>query len=391
MELSKRSSDIDIENNIKRIDDVSLWEYLYYDVAIMRFFKITGFHYEVDIRDSMIWIVLAKIWLALLLIGGSIGFTWQTFIVGGNSILSLGRGIVASIDIFIGVGNVLRFFVTHILQVSSTCYSLYYAKNQLNQSVSRSMMSSILPSCKSNTFMFLFTMVLIVITIDPSVINESGYEAYINASSTNTSLDTNYRLYCFNFVTNMIYNLAATLYLSVVVLFTIISLKQVQSLQHDMIHSLDQEVLSTEQYSTIKEKIILLQKESYYSTQVITLVAGFDIIIEMFELWINYYNYQNYSDEGFTYGEMLRYDFRTLPFYLKDILFFFYVLWFAASINSVHDQFRATISTKCWKYRDNQKLFQQYSAMYFDCLEYPVVFRLGPFKVREYSYYQYYY
>ena len=406
--LIHRDRSRDIENNInishRIVDDPTLWEIIYDDKNVMTFLKICGFHFRPDKRDHLFTRVLVKLWLVILICMGGIGFIWQTFVIGGEAIKNLYDTVknddTTLTDVLIDFGKMLVEFFTHLVQATSLMYSLYHINRQLDRAVELEMTSKLLPICKRDAFTFCAIMVLIVITIDPIIINYRGYDAYLDGVSAKT---TSYEIYVMNCLSNMSFNLVATLYLSVVMFFNSLTLKQIQSLQKNLLHGIENNHLSNDEYMVQKEKIFFLQKQSYGPSKVITVVAGINVLMEMFQIWHYHYNFEKYYDQGFTYQEMVLFDLRTLPFLFKgiffttsttslvpntytlyfiEIVFFFYVLWTASAINKLHDQLRATIATKCWEANKSSDIkYLQYSAMYQDALEFPIMFEFGPFKV----------
>lgn len=329
--LINRDRSRDIENNInishRIVDDPTLWEIIYDDKYIMTFLQICGFHFRADKRDHYHHRVLVKLWLVILICMGGIGFIWQTFVIGGGAIKNLYDTIkndnTTSTDIFIGFGSMLVEFFTHLVQATSLMYSLYHINRQLDRAVELEMTSKLLPICKRDAFTFCAIMMIIVITIDPIIINYRGYDAYLdNKVGVTLSKTTSYEVYVINCLSNMSFNLVATLYLSVVMFFNSLTLKQIQSLQKYLLHEIENNRLSNDEYMIQKEKIFTLQKQSYGPSQVITLVAGINVLMEMFQIWHNHYVFEKYYDQGFTYQEMVLFDLRTLPFLFKGTYYY---------------------------------------------------------------------
>ena len=149
--------------------------------------------------------------------------------------------------------------------------------------------SKLLSSCKRDALIFFSIMVIITVITYPFMINRRNYETYISSSKdikSKTGLTT-YSVYVFQqVICDIFYDLAVTCYLTVVMLFTSLTLKQVEIIQQDMIISADEHKINCKQYLLAKEKICYLQKESFWSTQILTFTSGLNVLSLMFQIWI---------------------------------------------------------------------------------------------------------
>jgi hypothetical protein len=228
---------------------------------------------------------------------------------------------VKPVNIFISVGFVFRDFIVPLLQASSLMYSMFIISKQLRQTVNSTVVSKLLGPCKRDTIIFFIAMMLLVIIINPLIINPTKYEVKFldkDDDSVKKRLGAqSYQLYAFRNTAFLFYNMAVTCYLSVTLLFFSLTTKQVELLQWEMIDVAQKRLLSMSTYRALKDKILYYQNESYYSTQVLTFTAGVNVIVLIFELWYNYYRFVTLSDQGYTVGDMLTVDFTQLPFLLK--------------------------------------------------------------------------
>jgi hypothetical protein len=75
----------DIENNnIRRIDDrdyCTLLDLIKGDKSLRVFLIVLGYYIRSD-KDTLIVMILARLWQFCLLLFGGIGFIWQSFVVG---------------------------------------------------------------------------------------------------------------------------------------------------------------------------------------------------------------------------------------------------------------------------------------------------------------------
>ena len=127
-----------------------------------------------------------------------------------------------------------------------------------------------------------------------------------------------YSLYAFNiFTSGLFFNLSLACYLSVMVFFISLVLKQINALQENIIKMIDNNTFTLTKYLEAKDNIITLRNGTYFSTELLTITAAINVIAFMFQLWsIHHY----YLTKNITYKEMIFYSFTLFPFLLKGKL-----------------------------------------------------------------------
>ena len=165
-------------------EDASLADIIRGDKSVMMFLKVTtGVSLINDNNASVLVNVLARSWMAVLLVLAAIGFCWQVFV--GTYYISLlnkqtslsNNDDVKPVNIFISVGFVFRDFIVPLLQASSLMYSMFIISKQLRQTFNSTVVSKLLGPCKRDTIIFFIAMMLLVIIINPLIINPTEYEA----------------------------------------------------------------------------------------------------------------------------------------------------------------------------------------------------------------------
>jgi hypothetical protein len=180
-------------------------------------------------------------------------------------------------------------------------------------------------------------MALLVIAIIPTSMTHSYYETefgdnYEDGTSTEFGQQT-YSLYVFSqFTGNLFANLAVACYLSVMLLFTSLTMMHINAIQDEVmtIVSANSSSFDLTKYLEAKGKIVSLKKGSYFSTQLLTFTAAINIISFMFYIWSNHYSFikstssngdDAYADDDYvehlTYSDMIINDFRLFPYLLK--------------------------------------------------------------------------
>ena len=415
---SNSNSNGDIENNVNdntiRIDNDnnrSLLDLIKEDRSLVMFLIVLGLYIDDD-RNSRGIKILARLWQCCLLVSGGIGFMWATFIEGGYWISYLHKTLSSSTptstDIFIGYGTVLGTFVVPLVQVASLMYGVYNVYKQMkHQTVNVDIVSKHLASSKKTAIVFFICMALLVIAIDPIIITRSVYNDFNDDYYLNKTAQKNYSLFSFcQLTTGLFYNLVITCYLTVMLFFTSVSLKQINTLQEYVIRMIDTDNLITDRYMDAKDMIMSLKNGYYLSTQLLTITAAINVIGFMFYMWLGSYYYNNLF---FTLRDTLLYDFVQFPYLLKgdnyyyhyhhhhhhhhtEIIFFFYVLYLAASINTLHDRFIEIANKKFWEIKKridssnsnsvsvyDQQLLWSYTMIHSEDYS---LFKLGQIEVR---------
>ena len=205
------------------------------------------------------------------------------------------------------------------MQVSSLIYGVYTVYKQMrHQAVNADIVLKHLALCKRNAMIFFICIVLLVIVIDPIYMTRSVYNYFDDDDYNKKTGIQTYSLFAFNvFTGNLFLSLSVTCYLTVMMLFTSLSLMQIRHLQEYVINMIDTNTLITDHYMDMKDKIISLKDGSYLSVQFLTITAAINVIAFMFNIWYNSYQY---FESFISYGDMLFYDFSLLPFLLKGLL-----------------------------------------------------------------------
>jgi len=140
-------------------------------------------------------------------------------------------------------------------------------------------------------------MALIVVIIDPfSVpINRRNSEGTVPDDIVVKYPNSVFTFY--ELTTNLFFDLAITSYLTISMLFISLTIKQVISIQTDVLNAMDDNKLLCDQYMTAKEKIKYFLSESFYSIQLLTIVAGINVVISMFYIYIYSVINDNISQE----------------------------------------------------------------------------------------------
>ena len=340
---SNNNNNSNNNDDIRRItvtitDDSTLCDLIRSDRSLVIFLMVLGFYID-DERNSYAVKIVARIWQIFLLLFGAIGFGWRAFIFGGYYICQvydlLTSSSTKSIGIFISFGNVLGFFIVPITQVASLILGINSIYRRLGQPVNTAIVSPLLASCKRITLVFFVCMALLVIAINPIEMTRSYYENEIVDNYDDGILiehgQQTYSMFKFNrFTTSLVFNLSVACYLSVMLLFTSLTMMHIITIQDEVVTILSVKTSDTfnlDEYLKAKEKIVSLKNGSSFSTQLLMLTAGINMISFMFHLWYYHYSFiQSYSintdDEYFihlTYSGMIVKDLYLVPYLLKGI------------------------------------------------------------------------
>ena len=218
-------------------------------------------------------------------------------------------------------------------------------------------------------------MSLLVVICNPINMSISIYEKGYHDD------EPHYSEFLFQQITLLFFNLATTCFLTVLMFFTSISLKHIKVFQEDVIAAIDGDMLTCSKYISIKEKIVDVRSEFYLLIQILMITAGVNIIAFVMEATV-YYNY--YTEIGYTYKDLIRSLVHMIPYLLKEIVFFFYILLIVASVNTNSNNLLYKLNTKCWKLKKEDKsvILNDYVVMHLDAQSYPIEFKLGPIEVR---------
>jgi hypothetical protein len=190
-----------------------------------------------------------------------------------------------------------------------------------------------------------------------------------------------YTEFAFQQSTLLIFNLAITCYLTVVMFFISLALQQIKYLQQDIINAIDNDKLTCSMYISAKEKINDLQIEFFLLIQVLTIIAGINIIA--FLIRVGKYHHLLYDNDG-DYSDMILSDLHMIPYILKEIIFFYYILLLVSSTNTLYDILVNKLNIKCWqlKKQSNDNILNDFVLMHLDALANPIVLCIGPLAVR---------
>lgn len=323
---SSNSNSIDIDNNdVLRIDnDRTVEELIKEDRHLVMFLIVLGFYID-DGRNSMPVKIMSRLWQFNLLLFGGIGFVWQVFVGGGQNVKVLHNLLVSSdstaMEIFIGWGNVLYFFIAPFVQVTSLMYGVYKVyKGMRHQTVKSNIVSKHIASSKRSALIFFIIMALFVIAIDPFFVSREFFIVFNNNNSQADDYTSkigirNYSIFAFNgFTTNLFLNLAVTCYLTLMLFLTSLSLKQIKTIQEYVIMMIDTDTFSARNYLLAKDKIIMLKNGSYDSVEWLTFASAINVVSFMYILWYTKYQFMH---SNISLQAMVLYIFAQLPFLAK--------------------------------------------------------------------------
>jgi len=385
---NRNSNDIESNNitissndsiNSARIEDSTLLDTIKNDKTLMTLFIYSGFYIKNE-NDKLSTMILARAWQLILLIFGSIGFFMLVFLVGFSSIASVlekSKADKAIDSLYYAIGALLYHIIVPILQVLSLMYGIFIVRRQLRQSINSTVTSNIIYTSKRRCIIFFIIMILLVVICNPLNMSRSIYNAGykdVNFSS--------YSAFLFQQVALLFFNLATTCYLTVVMFFTSITIKQIKLIQNDIITSIDNDSLTCNKYVLLKEKIIDLKKEFYLLVQILTIIAGVNIIA--FVIQVGGYYYYYYTVVAHSYKDMILADVHTIPYIFKEIVFFYYILLLVGTVNTNNDDIVYKLNTKCWQLKKEDKgiILSDYVLMHLDAQSYPTVLKLVSIEVR---------
>lgn len=368
-----------ISNNIARINDYCMLDIIKADKSLKIFFIFNGY-YNYEESDHIAIRISAISWQIILLTLGAIGFILQAFWLGGLTLANLCNTNYSSSEnkneLFFQVTNTIYTFLVPILQVGSLIYGTCNIKRQLRQSVDSVIATNLLSSYQLQVYFYYISMAMLVVIINPLNINKSVYPEYQGFGI------KTYSIFVFQQVSLLFFNLAVTSYLVLMLLFTLLTLGQVKLLLKDTNSSIDNNSLTCNDYFVTKEKLKYLKKESNLSIQILTISAGCNAIIFVFQLFVN--NSNEYLVP--TYSDIILANVHMIPYILKEIVFFFYVLLEIATINSLNKSLLLKINNKCWQ--ENQKKesdihkLNDYLLIHIDAHSMPMNFTIGTIEVR---------
>ena len=137
-------------------------------------------------------------------------------------------------------------------------------------------------------------MAILVIAIDPITMTHSWYETEVLTNNNYDDVELSefgeqtYSLYVFRIFTySLFFNLTVACFLSVMLLFTSLTMMHINAIQKDvmMIVSASSSSFQLGEYLEAKGQIVKLKNGSYFSTQLLTFTAALNVIGFLFHLF----------------------------------------------------------------------------------------------------------
>ena len=322
--------------------------------------------------DSKIKIVLARTWQIILFMFGGVGFIWHAFVFGIShmkSIKELRDGDHVPVEIFF---DVVLFFYTFLVPLSQICSLMYglhvYANRKLNQTIDPSIIREQLSERMKCTIIFFISMSMCVIIIQSSGLSphiyESNFDTYDDEDLEDLGVQT-FSLYVLHEFFVLFYNFAVTCLLSVVMIFTSLTLHEIKSRQEKILEKVKDNTITAVLYFEEKKKISTLHEDLDWTLQIVTFTAGLNafVFVLMVWYWEYYYGITSYS---FQKRDAIFFDFKLAPFLLKEIIFFFYLLYTVASININQDNMSEIVKIKYYAEQTRDTV-----RIHIDCFQSP--------------------
>ena len=312
-------------SHLARIEDLCLFDVLKSDSSLMIFLAIIGFYCPCD-NDNYAFSIIARLWQVVILIFGSIGLVWQLLfgVLKVKRLFILLTNATTSLDLCIAFFTVINDFIVPFTQAASLIYGIRIIKTKLKQTVDFEITKKLLQSAKRDAVIFFIVMALCVVVIDPFEVYtpteyQAGYVDYDDGYLIKTGLNT-YPSYVFCILTTgFALNFLITCYLTLIMMFLSLFLKQVQLSQRNLISAVENNNLTLTMYRKERDKIDEFQSSSNFATKLLFLTSAINLVALIFFLWFNHYLFINDNEQVSSYGSMVVEDFALLPFYLKGI------------------------------------------------------------------------
>jgi len=198
-----------------------------------------------------------------------------------------------------------------------------------------------------------------------------------------------YTLYVVDAVfSSLFYYFLMVTWLSASMFFTSISMQQTQLLQQELLKKLkamvcevrisnydDGSIISTDNntaelemksYLVLHREITSRIQSTYYSVQYVTVGALINIVTFIWLIWS-----ENISNKKYGYTVSIE----NIPFFLKEIIFFFYILDKATMINTLDDQFRMHLAVNAHAHHSKEMQFELMQIQ-LHSISLPISFRL---------------
>lgn len=381
-EVTSKDVDVPATRRVLDSEDISLWALIYEDVNFCAFLKFTGYYITYDYRDHIVKRIITRIWQISLFSLTTIGFFWDVVGYGALALkLTFKQLNTSFVNEMINLSYVCYDFIVPILQVASLCYSLYNLKILSLPVINVSQTNKQIAECKRDIYIYFVIMALLVLIIDSLPLNKQYFAQYDDDYYSKIEGTDSYSSWLFSTATTgLFFNFGITSYLSVVMFFKSLLIKQISSLQEQIILSIQDDTITVETYYQLKERALLLQKNSHVSLQLLTVTSGVNLLCWIYMLWAlnSQYNSDEYGEYLNTQDKIITY-LLNIPFLFKEIVFFFYILWKSSLVNERQLSLTALIAEKSNSIIKSRLIEgggsrsqDMYTSFYIDSTRYPI-------------------
>jgi len=344
-------------------NELSLWDIYKTDITLVWFLRSSGFFLK-DANSQRFSIKCLYIWLFILFTFSAIGFSWYTFYFGSLALKTFFVNLDKdTVTIIYNFGSILFNFVVPPLQACGISYSIYvhasqsvYIPNKLNNDINT---KTIIQKCKHDAIRFFILNTILVIAFFPLDVIKIYFDDDDSFSS--------YLRYTFDAIcSSLLYYFLMVNWLSVSMFLTSTSMMQTHIIQKDLIDKSKEGKLTMIEYINMHDEIINRINHSYYAVQYVTVGALINGAAYMWLIWSE-------QRERHHYGFIVILE--NIPFFFKELIFFFYVLDKATYINTLADEFYIYLAKNSHLFADKEK---QFELLQIQChsLRLPISFKL---------------
>lgn len=362
---NKNNNDINsrIPESIGNQNDLSLWDIFKEDNTLVWFLRSSGFFLK-DANSRDFSIKCLYIWLFILYTFSSIGFCWYTFYFGGKSLKTFFSELDKDTDqIIFNFGSVLFNFVVPPLQACGISYSIYvhastniYKPNKVNNDKST---KEIIERSKKDAILFFIFNTILVIAFSPLDLVKKFFD---DDDSFKSYLDYSVDAIC----SSLFFYFLMVNWLSVSMFLTSTSIMQTQIIQRDLQKKTVEGELTMIDYLDMHDDILNRINHSYWAVQYVVVGA---MVNGAAYLWLIWSETRGSSKYGYTVI------LENIPFFFKELIYFFYILDKATYINTLADEFYIYLAKNTHLSTDKEKLFELLQIQ-LHSLRIPISFKL---------------
>lgn len=331
------------------------------DHRVITFLQLTGFSFKRYPGQSLLTFVLIESWVLTVSIMAVIGFF--NLMRANHDIFQIHNDNIPGWFLMIFI---LGSCITVILQIGAISFSLFHCARSLSKPNPTTTINVKDDCLRYSIIFFAATQFLAIGSLILFTVNGNNFGPEINKPYMNIGIGS--------------LNIVLTSYLSVVLFFMTLTIRQTHEAQYDLVKGAENGSVTLENYKYIRKYVVDSTDSSQSASTSVILIAALNVVVYLICI------YAIFTEANKSLPDSLQFKASDIGAYsgvfMKEILFFVYILYQSCGINDIHNEFLRIL---CNQEFDEENKDRKRIGLIIYAMNYPICFKVLGFTVQKFK------